>query len=190
MGVYTKYLRVLGWPPKYSYNQPSHQAAQTQSSLKRVAIYGGAFDPPTNSHMTCASEIVTWWKLPEMFRNTLRDGKICMLEGKGFNWGTWCVLWGLLGNFGDFLENYTHSFHGIVFFYWNLPYKSTFHVYTIHGWYGYAWLEIYVQFAELVPWILHGKCCLWRWDTGHFGGIFFFSFMTCHLKWIIYLHLP
>lgn len=34
------------------------KAAQTQSSLKRVAIYGGAFDPPTNSHMTCASEIV------------------------------------------------------------------------------------------------------------------------------------
>jgi len=26
--------------------------------VKRVAIYGGAFDPPTNSHMTCASEIV------------------------------------------------------------------------------------------------------------------------------------
>ena len=61
MGVYTEYLYYGSWddPPKYSYNQPSHQAAQTQSSVKRVAIYGGAFDPPTNSHMTCASEIVT-----------------------------------------------------------------------------------------------------------------------------------
>ncbi|CAK9057043.1 Probable nicotinate-nucleotide adenylyltransferase (Deamido-NAD(+) diphosphorylase) (Deamido-NAD(+) pyrophosphorylase) (Nicotinate mononucleotide adenylyltransferase) (NaMN adenylyltransferase) [Durusdinium trenchii] len=25
---------------------------------KRVAIYGGTFDPPTNSHMTCAGEII------------------------------------------------------------------------------------------------------------------------------------
>ena len=128
MGVYTKYLYYGSWddPPKYSYNQPSHQAAQTQSSLKRVAIYGGAFDPPTNSHMTCASEIVTWWKLQEMWFNTHKGmgGYVCW-KGKGFNWGTWCFLWGLLGNFGDFLENYTHSFHGIVFFYWNLPYKST-----------------------------------------------------------------
>ena len=28
------------------------------------------------------------------------------------------------------LENYTHSIHGIGIFYWNLPYKSTFHVYV------------------------------------------------------------
>eukprot|EP00435_Cladocopium_sp_Y103_P001590 s3007_g1.t1 len=30
----------------------------TETKRKRVAIYGGTFDPPTNSHMTCASEIV------------------------------------------------------------------------------------------------------------------------------------
>lgn len=29
-----------------------------ETKRKRVAIYGGTFDPPTNSHMTCASEIV------------------------------------------------------------------------------------------------------------------------------------
>ena len=33
------------------------QVTQAQQ-VKRVAVYGGAFDPPTNSHMTCASEIV------------------------------------------------------------------------------------------------------------------------------------
>mmetsp|Transcript_14913 Transcript_14913/g.26130 ORF Transcript_14913/g.26130 Transcript_14913/m.26130 type:complete len:327 (+) Transcript_14913:37-1017(+) len=30
----------------------------TNGEQKRVAIYGGAFDPVTNSHLTCASEIV------------------------------------------------------------------------------------------------------------------------------------
>ncbi|CAK9035624.1 Probable nicotinate-nucleotide adenylyltransferase (Deamido-NAD(+) diphosphorylase) (Deamido-NAD(+) pyrophosphorylase) (Nicotinate mononucleotide adenylyltransferase) (NaMN adenylyltransferase) [Durusdinium trenchii] len=37
---------------------PTAKVTQAQGKAKRVAIYGGAFDPPTNSHMTCASEIV------------------------------------------------------------------------------------------------------------------------------------
>eukprot|EP00435_Cladocopium_sp_Y103_P051303 s2360_g15.t2 len=36
---------------------PNGKVTQAQQ-VKRVAVYGGAFDPPTNSHMTCASEIV------------------------------------------------------------------------------------------------------------------------------------
>jgi len=38
---------------KEGYGGPAHVDAP-----KRVAIYGGAFDPPTNSHLTCAAEIV------------------------------------------------------------------------------------------------------------------------------------
>ena len=51
---------------------------------------------------------------------------------------------------------------GLFFFTEIYHTNQPIHVYTIHGWYGYAWLQIYVQFAELVPWILHGKCCLRR----------------------------
>ncbi|CAE7554370.1 nadD [Symbiodinium sp. CCMP2456] len=32
--------------------------AEAVPAPRRVAIYGGAFDPPTNSHLTCAAEIV------------------------------------------------------------------------------------------------------------------------------------
>mmetsp|Transcript_12678 Transcript_12678/g.23897 ORF Transcript_12678/g.23897 Transcript_12678/m.23897 type:complete len:255 (+) Transcript_12678:75-839(+) len=34
------------------------KAEASAAKHRRVAIYGGAFDPPTNSHLTCAAEIV------------------------------------------------------------------------------------------------------------------------------------
>ena len=32
------------------------RAPSSVPQRRRVAVYGGTFDPPTNSHMTCASE--------------------------------------------------------------------------------------------------------------------------------------
>eukprot|EP00930_Biecheleria_cincta_P070715 TRINITY_DN58328_c0_g1_i1.p1 TRINITY_DN58328_c0_g1~~TRINITY_DN58328_c0_g1_i1.p1 ORF type:complete len:588 (+),score=62.22 TRINITY_DN58328_c0_g1_i1:157-1920(+) len=50
-GVYSYIWRQrLYMPPCIDSNKPAVR--------KRVAVYGGAFDPPTNSHLLCAAEIV------------------------------------------------------------------------------------------------------------------------------------
>lgn len=42
------------------FDRVSHESSASEQAKKRkrVAVYGGAFDPVTNSHLTCASEIV------------------------------------------------------------------------------------------------------------------------------------
>lgn len=43
------------------------QCEQTESGRRKVAIYGGAFDPVTNSHMTVAAEIIHSGKADEVW---------------------------------------------------------------------------------------------------------------------------
>eukprot|EP01062_Namystynia_karyoxenos_P058499 TRINITY_DN50025_c0_g1_i1.p1 TRINITY_DN50025_c0_g1~~TRINITY_DN50025_c0_g1_i1.p1 ORF type:complete len:331 (+),score=46.95 TRINITY_DN50025_c0_g1_i1:73-993(+) len=53
-------------PPIWAAPPPPHVARQRRTNIfcasrngaKRVAVYGGAFDPITNAHLTCCSEII------------------------------------------------------------------------------------------------------------------------------------